>query len=274
MSYILSTLYDFEGGDAVAIYAAGLADTLGLPLRIVYPYIIPVALGEMPMPLLPVEEVRAAADSRLTRICNALKDGFPALSVSTEIAYGTLADVLDDNSTDDLPLLTIIGNEYGKEEEEWLAGDSATILREGRGPVLAIAADAPFKSPRHICLACDAQTLRDGLAVAPLQMLGAKLGFRVTVLHVKNESEESLVFAGSVLQRQLEGAEAGYVEISSGGDVDGAIAAFAEAHGMDWLAIAPHHYGFWAGLFHKSHTTRVLHLAHIPVLALHSSKIS
>jgi hypothetical protein len=57
--------------------------------------------------------------------------------------------------------------------------------------------------------------------------------------------------------------------MSTSSGVDEAITNYAGTHGMDWLAVIPHHYGFWEGLFHKSHTERMLKLAHIPILALH-----
>jgi nucleotide-binding universal stress UspA family protein len=121
---------------------------------------------------------------------------------------------------------------------------------------------------QHVCLACDSRTISEGLNTSPLQEWQQRLRFRLTVLHV-NQAKEAAIFEGSMLEQQLASMSAGYAEVSVEGEVDKAIAAFAEMHGMDWLAMAPHHYGFWEGLFHKSHTSRVLHLAHVPVLALH-----
>jgi nucleotide-binding universal stress UspA family protein len=265
MSYILTTAYPIANGDTAAHYAANLALTLNLPLRIVYPYTVPVSVGEIPMPVMPVEEVRDAANAHVADLVNDLKAAHPTLHVSADVVYGGLPDVLDD--VDTAPVLVVIGNDDSEDSDAWLGSESADILRDGRWPVLAVPHHVTFKVPQQVCLAADAATIREGLPLGSLLSLKQQLGFRLTVLHVMH-NEQPVVYEGSALDAQLAGM-AGYSEVSVDGAVDAAIAAFADTHGMDWLALAPHYYGFWAGLFHRSHTSRVLHLAHVPVLALH-----
>lgn len=271
MSYVLTTIYPAAGGDAAAQYAAELSLALNVPLRILYPYTVPVAIGEMPIPLLPVEEVRDAANGRLDTAVRELKALFPALNIEHEALYGNLGDVLDNNGKDDdVPLLTVICNNEQDDSDTWIGGESDELLREGKRPILAVPAKVVFQKPRHVCIACDTRSINEGLSLATLPELHARLGFRVTVLHVTGTDGADVVsYEGSQLEQQLSGIAAGYIEISAAGEINEAIASFADTHEVDWLAMAPHHYGFWAGLFHKSHTSRVLHLAHVPVLALH-----
>lgn len=269
MSYILTTVYPTSNGDAAAHYAAGLALASNLPLRIVYPYTVPVSVGEIPMPMLSVEEVREAANSRIAEVMKSLTTLYPSLDVKGDAAYGMLTEILDDEVAESkpAPMLTVIGNDE-EDSDAWMGRETANILRQGGQPVLAVPHTATFRIPQHICLACDTTTIKEGLNVAALQVWQQRLRFRLTVLHV-SQTEEVANYEGSVLEEQLVSMNAGYAEISATREVDKAIADFAELHGMDWLAMAPHHYGFWEGLFHKSHTSRVLHLAHVPVLALH-----
>lgn len=270
MSYILTTVYPIANGDAAAHYAAGLALASRLPLRIIYPYIVPVSVGEIPMPMLPVEEVREAARARVAEAAKSLAALYPSVEVTTDVVYGMLTDILDDElaGAKSSPLLTVIGNDEEEGSDTWLGGETADILREGRMPVLAVPHTATFSMPQHVCLACDTRSIRQGLPVAALQTWQQRLGFRLTVLHVV-QAEDTAIYEGSALERQLAATAVGYAEVSVTKEVDKAIADFAQLHGMDWLALAPHHYSFWEGLFHKSHTSRVLHLAHVPVLALH-----
>lgn len=270
MSHILTTVYATDGGDDAASYAAALADALALPLRIIYPFTVPITIGEMPMPLMPVEDIQRSATERLSAVKEKLAQQYSALSITTEPAYGVLADLLDTDDDTAAPLLTIISNDEAEDADSWMGDETADILREGRRPVLAVPQKAAFRAPQQVCLACDARSIREGLPLTTLLELQQKLGFKITVLHVAGTDEHELItYEGSTLQAQLAGRSAGYAEVSVTGAVDEAIAAFADAHGIDWLALAPHHYGFWEGLFHKSHTSRVLHLAHVPVLALH-----
>jgi nucleotide-binding universal stress UspA family protein len=270
MSYILTTAYPIANGDAAVHYAAGLALASHLPLRVVYPYTVPVSVGEIPMPMLPVEEVREAANSRISEVVKSLSTLYPSLQVSSNVVYGMLTDILDDELGEGkpAPLLTVIGNDEEEGSDAWLGGETTDILRDGHLPVLAVPHTTSFRMPQHVCLACDTRSITEGMPVVALQAWQKRLGFRITVLHVV-EAGQAVSYEGSVLEGQLTTMAAGYAEVSVTKEVDKAIADFAALHGMDWLAIAPHHYGFWEGLFHKSHTSRVLHLAHVPVLALH-----
>ncbi len=269
MSYILTAIHTADGGDAAADYAAALAEAAGLPLRVIHAYTVPVALGEMPMPLVPISEVRDAAAARLANTVAGIQSRHPSLMITSEASYGMMADLLGDECERNPPLLTIVGSDKEDEEGGWMGSATTDLLREGAGPVLAVSAKSFFSRPQRVCLACDARSIREGIPVAALLRLQGLLGFQITVLHVTAGGEDAATFSGSALEGALTGISASYAEVSGEGEVDAAIAAFADAHGMDWLALAPHHYGFWAGLFHKSHTSRVLHLAHVPVLALH-----
>jgi nucleotide-binding universal stress UspA family protein len=220
--------------------------------------------------MLPVEEVRDAAMGRVAEVVKSLSSVYPSLEVSSDVVYGMLTDILDDElaAGKPAPMLAVIGNDEEEGSDAWLSGETADILRDGRLPVLAVPHTATFKMPQHVCIACDTRSISEGLPLASLQAWQQRLGFRLTVLHVV-QAEQVISYEGSILEGQLAASAAGYAEVSVTKEVDKAIADFAEMHGMDWLAMAPHHYGFWEGLFHKSHTSRVLHLAHVPVLALH-----
>jgi nucleotide-binding universal stress UspA family protein len=266
---ILSALYSGPSGEAAVNYACGLAAHLGIPLRVVNPFTVPIALGEMPMPMLPVEEVRTSAERQLNDAIGKLALIYPSVEIKPIVTYGALSDVLDEEVSNSSPLLTVVSHDEGEDPEIWLASDTADLLREGKGAILVVTRSAVFAQPQHICLACDSQGIREGLPVDGLLQLQQALGFKITVLHVVAAAEETISFPSSQLSQQLNAGPVSYAEISAQGEVDEAIASFADTHAIDWLAVAPHHYGFWQGLFHKSHTSRILHLAHIPVLGLH-----
>jgi nucleotide-binding universal stress UspA family protein len=270
MSTILTALNTGSGGDAAILYAGGLASSLKLPLRIVNPFTVPITLGEMPMPMLPVEEVRASAERQLEGLVLKLKEDFPDVQLNPAVAYGALADILDDEAAKSKPLITIIGHDDGEDPDVWIGSDSTDILREGRGSVLVVSQKATFSRPKHVCLACDSRSITEGLPLSGLLELQALLGFRITVLHVITSGEDGVSFQSSPLYQQLSNVPTvSFAEVSAVGEVDEAIASFPDSHDIDWLALAPHHYGFWQGIFHKSHTSRVLHLAHVPILGLH-----
>lgn len=271
MSFILTATYPGDTAYSSVHFSAGLALALQLPLQVVLPYTVPLAVGEMPMPLLPVEEVRDAAQGRLDALRQDLQARYPALQISTGLAYGTTQDALQDaaSSGTNRAAITVVNNGDDANAESWFGMDSVNIMRENQGLVLAVPQGLGFRVPRHICLACDGKGIQDGIPVSDLIALKAKLNFRLTVLHVKEAGSISSGYENSNLQEQLAGAAASFAEISASGAVDQTIADYVQSQSVDWVAMSPHHRGFWESLFHRSHTARMLSLARIPVMALH-----
>lgn len=266
---VLTALHSGNGGDTAVHYAAALANSISVPLRIINPFIVPITLGEMPMPLIPVEEVRAAAEKHLDKVVSEISHTYSGLELVTNTCFGALSDILEEENNASKPLLTVLAHENPDDPDSWIGGDSSDILREGQGCVLVVTPKAQFNGLQHVCLACDTKSIIEGLPVEEFLKLQERLGFRTTVLHVVTAEDEGSPFPGSKLEAQLAGIHLSYAEISALGEVDQAIAAFPDSHQVDWLAMAPHQYGFWTGLFHKSHTTKVLNLSHVPVLGLH-----
>ena len=269
MSYILSTTYPSVQGLVAAEYACGMAATLACPVRLLHAYIVPVTFGEMPLPVMPADDARHLALDQMNSALTRLREKFPEADISGDVLYGDLADVLDEAADEVPPLLTIIGNDEDVDTEGWIGNNATHMLREAGHPVLAVPHAAAYRKPAHVCLAVDGRSIEEGASVETLLRLQASCGFRITVLHILRDGEIPAVFTGTTLGKQLASGNPLYVELSSSGAVDTLIAQFTSAHGMDWLAVIPHQYGFWEGLFHKSHTAQMLHVAQLPILALH-----
>jgi nucleotide-binding universal stress UspA family protein len=266
MPYLLSTTYPSANGLAAAEYACGLAATLGCSVRLIHAYTVPVTFGEMPLPIMPADDVRALAARQMDTAMAELRSKYPAAGISSDLAYGTLPDVLDEAAQDDPPLLAIIGND---EEADWIGSNATDMLREARCAVLAVPHTAVFQKPAHVCIAVDGRSIAEGASVEALLRLHEACGFRITVLHILTEGETPVSFPDAALGKQLVMHGAGYIELPASDAVDSTVAGYAASQDVDWLAVIPHHYGFWKGLFHKSHTANMLHLAHLPILALH-----
>lgn len=270
MSYILSTTNTSVNGFHAAEYAAGLAMTLECPLRLVYAHVVPVTFGEVPLPVMPADEARRIAEEQAGAARQNLEAKFPQLNIQTEVAYGDLADVLEETANRELPWLTVIGNDEESDSEGLIGIYASRMLRQAGHPVLAVPHAVPFEIPKHVGIAVDDRCIHEGVPVELLALLSKQLGFRISILHVLTEDSEPLDFEDTRLWWQLGGVNASYVELAPSSSVDEAIAQYAVGSGeMDWIAVVPHHYNFWEGLFHRSHTARMLHLVKRPVLAIH-----
>jgi nucleotide-binding universal stress UspA family protein len=272
MSYILSTSNTSSKGLQAAEYAAGLAMELSCPLLLAYAYVVPVTFGEVPLPVMPADEAKRIAEEHAVAARKAIEARFPDLYVTTDVAYGDLADVLEEIVQRKTPWLTIIGNDEEPDAEGLIGVYARRMLREAGHPVLAVPHSTVFSVPKHVGIAVDDRCLNEGAALESLAQLRGLLGFRISVLRVLTEDSKPTDFSETKLGKQLSGESVSYVELPPSGAVDQAIAEYAVGPGaMDWIAIVPHHYNFWEGLFHRSHTTHMLHLVHKPILALHGS---
>ena len=267
MSYLLSTTYPSAQGLVAAEYACGLAATLGCSVKLLHAYIVPITFGEMPLPIMPAEDARDLAAGQMDTAIAKLRSKYPDVGISSDLTYGNLADVLYEAARNAPPLLTIIGNDE-EDVNGWIGSNATEMLREAGHPVLAVPHTAVYSKPVHICIAGDGRSIAEGASVDILLRLQEACDLRITVLHILAEGEMPVVFTDSALGRQLARSGATYVELPASGAVDATIAGYAASQRMDWLALIPHHYGFWEGLFHKSHTAHMLHLAHLPILAL------
>jgi nucleotide-binding universal stress UspA family protein len=247
-----------------------MAATLGCPVRLLHAYVVPVTFGEMPLPVMPAEDARQLAVDQLNSALASLRSKFPDADISGDVLYGDLADVLDEAANEVAPLLIVIGNDEDTDAEGWIGSNATHMLREAGHPVLAVPHAAVYRKPEHVCIAVDSRSIDEGASVEALLRLQTSCGFRITVLHILRDGEVLAAFTQTTLGKQLTAGDPLYVELSSSGAVDTLISNFASTHGMDWLAVIPHQYGFWEGLFHKSHTAQMLHIAQLPILALHA----
>jgi nucleotide-binding universal stress UspA family protein len=228
-----------------------------------------VTFGDVPLPVIAVDDILHITTERANSAVAQLRVQYPGIEISSEVAYGDFEDLLEEEVSRRHSILAIIGNDEEPDSNIWIGSDASSLLREAPIPILAVPQSAAYKIPVHLCLACDTGSINNGHPIDILHVLKSAYDLRLTVLHLLSNDETPVDFEASTLGRMLSGIGTTYVEMSASDSIDGIITDYAVTHGMDWLAVIPHHYGFWEGLFHKSHTEKMLQLAHIPVLALH-----
>jgi nucleotide-binding universal stress UspA family protein len=255
-------------------YACRLAEASGAAVRVLHTYVVPVSFSDMPMPMVPADDVRTIAEERMEKLQQELTEQYRGIQVLTEARYGELSDWLRDEAEEHRTALNpggdtllVLANTGAADSLAWLDDNTLSSLRNAPYPALAVPAAQGFAAPRRLCLACDFRTAHEKLPVDAISGIVRWLGAELHLLHVSTAGEPHAAAEEADICRLL-AALSPQCHIVGGENVDSAIQAFVAAEGIDWLLLVPHHHSFFEGLFHHSHTKAMVQQSAIPLLAL------
>ncbi len=274
MPYIITATDFSKVADNAVEYACGLAQAYNLPLTIVHSYTVPVAFHENPMPVIPMEESKKAAEEQMADLLNRLNEKYEGIAIKQHIFYGDITDCLQELVTEHKPLAVVVGNSIKDDEGFWLGGNLMSVLKNVQCPVIAIPEDYKYTEIQRICFACDYQNIKESLPAETITNLVEQIGASFHVLNVdhKNKSfDPETPFESTELHNMLKNIKPKYHYVEEE-DTDKAIQAFVSAEKMDWLIVIPHKHNFFESLFHKSHTKQIVKNALVPIVALHDKK--
>ncbi len=150
-----------------------------------------------------------------------------------------------------------------------MGSNTASMLEASRVPVLAVPAEATFKSLKSVVYATDGlSTLKELRAV--LGVVGSEKPV-VHIIHVTPDRTEA-----SAIEAKIDKivAKVGYknvlVRILENNDPVPAIHEYVTKIKVDMLAMFPHHYGFFEKLFKRSVTKELSYQNTVPLLAFKS----
>lgn len=255
-------------------YACGLAQDLHSDLHLVHSFMIPVTFHETPMPVIPVDEGRRAAEEAMKKLLDELVETYPGLKISGRVSFGDLIDTMEEISQEISPIMVVVGNSSDTETPFWLGSNLITAMRQLPFHVVAVPTGQPYRRVQHICMAWDLAEEPEKFPVKALQEIARYTGASLEILSIGprefggRENREALMAALDPLKPAL------YVLDST--DVEEGIFAHLSQGGTfgkkpDWLLVAPQKYGFFQSLWHKSHTKALVRTCPIPMVAIHKS---
>lgn len=259
-------LADFTPESAAALaYGYALASEKGLPVVLVYVYDVPLlyAPDAFSGTFLPLEDAQSIATESLQKLSAEYTARYPHVSTTTRLALMGAETVLDENRQTANSLI-IVGINPENIHDWWEDNRGLDMLRDSHHNVLAVQPGYNYRPVKRILLALQANQSPEHFPLASLQ---AMLSFTGASLHVVTVNAESALPLS--LQQSLDVLGATSEVISGSEDVDATLARLVTETPTDWLAVVPGEYGFWAGLFHKSHTVALAEHSSVPLLALH-----
>ncbi|MBL0126925.1 MAG: universal stress protein [Flavobacteriales bacterium] len=213
----------------------------------------------------------------LDRSVERLRAAFPGMDLDLEAVcvYGDLSTVIAGYAgEDEPPAMVVMGTQGASGLDEVLFGsNTASVIKHGHLPVLAVPAQAEYKTPRRVLLADDGGPT-DKQTLSPLIDIARWSQSEITVVRVMDEAGNTENSGGvAQLYDVLLGAIPHTQQFLSGHDVGAALNDLADQSDADLLVVLHRDRGVFEGLFHRSVAANMAMHTHLPLLVLQQPRL-
>lgn len=261
---------DFSSGSlAAARYGIRLFGVEGNRFVVLNSFMMPrgTATTMWNMDELLAREAQAGAEA----FAELLRKEFPGdqLDLEAVAEHGDLPNVIDRYRTDpEPPACVVMGTQGATGLKEALFGsNTASVIKLGGFPVLAVPAEAAYETPKRIVLADDGGPVT-AASIALLLDIARWSKSEVRIARVVNEQSPSEASAGDDTYDQLLGAIPHTQQYLSNENVETALNQLADQSAADLLVVMHRKRGIFQGLFHRSTAARLAMHTHLPLLVL------
>ena len=255
-------------------YAADMALAIKANLLLLHTYQLPLTVGETPIMLLSVEEMKDSAEKKLTQLKKDLEHITSGqLEIITEARLGNLPDELQDCCTNNQPFAVVMGSRGHSAVERALFGSNTlSVIKHLTWPVICIPAGKEYGTGiKKIGFACDLREVKETTPASVIKSFVKEFKAELHVLNVDRDNEhfkpdtpQEIVLLKTALQET--NPQYHYLENK---DIEDGINEFAETNNLDLVITIPKKHKLLEGLFKKSSTKQLVFQSHIPVMCIH-----
>jgi nucleotide-binding universal stress UspA family protein len=222
-----------------------------------------------------LEEISQKDEQQLEAEYIRVREKFPQINLEVKMVAGIFSAQLEEQIAELNPGLIVMGAE----------GDYSNLISwdvqvlnafiDLPVPVLVIPAHISFIPVMNIAFACNFKYHENEEAVRTLKKIVSFTNAQLHLIHV-NSTPLPLTDADlnnkQIWKKSLEETGAIFYELSDR-NITMAIDQFVKEKQVNLLMIVPHRAGIWQRIFSRSHTTELVNLNHVPVMALRRSSI-
>lgn len=265
---------DFSAvADNAASYAFDMARSIGANLLFLHVYNLPVAVSEIPVVVIPEDDIRKNAEEKLEELknrYNAKQNG--DIQITTKAILGVLEDELRTLCTDSAPLAVVMATSGPNALERLLFGSNTIIaMKRLIAPVIIVPAGTKYHAVKKIGFACDLKNVMESTPAEEIKSLVSNFNAELHVLNIDHDNKHY------TLEAQQEVANLGallsdvspafhYVENES---VEDGINSFVDKNNIDLLIIIPKKHSLIDSIFQKSLSKEMVMRTHVPMVAIH-----
>lgn len=270
---IAATDFSYNSLHAVD-YAAAMAGLTGSQLILFHACPLPLAFGEVPVPVVTRGELLAEAEEKIAKLKKKiLLDTHGRVAVTTVVKEGEPVSQLEKYCADNTAFAVVIGAESAPPIERFLVGGTTTsAIHRLSLPLIVVPRDATFSRIKKIGLACDFSRVDETIPVKQIEELVNNFQAELHVIHVNDKEyvdEDKIIDESKRLEKILENLQPKYHFIDNE-DVEESINQYVNRHKFDLLIVIPKKRSLINNLFHHSHSRKMVLQAHIPVMSVHS----
>jgi nucleotide-binding universal stress UspA family protein len=272
MGSIIS-LTDFsQAGNNAVRYSSELATRLGTEIIVMHSVVIPIMFSDIPIPGTFIIDAENEAQAHMNSLVELLAGDFPGVKIEGKVAVGSTLDTVNEYlETVGSPFLIVVGNSSKSDSRIWPESILLDEVSKLKFPVLAIPEDYTWKSASKLCFAYDSLHIYSPQEVGRINSIAKSLNGNLHVVNVQAEEidTQAIEALSNDICNNLSVPKEMVHVITGSKNIDNSILDAIEKINSDWLIMVPGKHSFFEGLFHKSHTNKILHSCPIPILAIH-----
>ena len=266
---------DFSASATSAMnYAVEMAKDIGAAIHLYHVYQVPVAVSDVPVVIVSVEELKKNAEEQLEYLKKGLAHitSDKPVTVTTEATMGNTVDELEELCKRLHPFMVVMGSRGSTGMERILFGSTTlTAIKHLTCPVIVVPPGSNYKGIKKVGFACDFRKVIETTPTHYIEELVRLFGASLHVLnvdyenkHFKPETPEESLYLHTLLKDL--NPQYHFIEEK---DIEDGINKFAEENNLDLVITIPKKHKLLDGLFRKSSTRQLVFESHIPVLCIH-----
>jgi nucleotide-binding universal stress UspA family protein len=255
-------------------YAADMALAMGADILLLHVYQVPVAVTDVPLVLVSVDELRYEAEKKLDKLKTDLEHITSGkLDINTRARLGDVVDELEEVCNTEHPFAVVMGTTGHSGLETTLFGSTTLrTIRHLTTPVICIPKGKEYgMGIKKIGLACDLKQVEDTTPFPAIIDFVKEFNAELHVLNIESKNTQPLPDQAeqtAILGTAINELDPQFHFIAHD-DIEDGINEFAETHNLDLLIAIPRKHKLLEGLFKTSSTKQLIKESHIPVMCVH-----
>jgi nucleotide-binding universal stress UspA family protein len=264
---------DFSAASTNAMnYAADMALAIGADLLLFHVYQIPIAVTDIPIALISVDELQESAEEKIKKTKADLEHITSGkLNISTSTRLGDTVDELEEVCKQVSPFAVVMGTTDHSGLERTLFGSTTlSAIKHLTWPVICVPKGKEYGiGIKKIGLACDLEQVEETTPFEAITNFVKELNAEFHILNVdqhhpqKDISEQTAILGTAVMEINPQ------FHFIDHKDIEDGINEFAEKNNLDLLIAIPKKHKALEGLFKPGSTRQLVFESHIPVMCIH-----
>jgi nucleotide-binding universal stress UspA family protein len=252
---------DFSpAADNAMLFAGKMATTIQATVSLLHIYQIPVSINDVPVMIIPVEELQDIADKGLEKAKELFLRHYPSVPIKTESRLGDINDELKAACKESTPLAIVIGKHSTSGLERLLFGNtSLSIIRHSKTPVIVVPDTSKNYKFENIGLAVD--SLETSAPQDKIKIFTSSLNAALHLVHVQTQRNSIENFHSPMQENNS-------LTIIKDDEFVHGIESFVNEKQIDMLIIIPHKHSLVEKIFFKPHTKELMEKMSIPIMCI------